>query len=208
MQLVDGYYIPDGDLAKHHNARSVIEHDQNLHKKVLEFSTARNHMVDVGGNVGRWSIEFAKHFKIVSAFEPAPYHIDCFTQNCHQYTNINLFPYGLSNENKKGTLEVIVPEHFGSTRVNTDADGHIVLKTLDEHKFNNVDVLKIDVEGEELNVMKGAVATIKKCAPVIVIERCVFNQGRQGKQATHDFLEALGYVRKYKITRDCIYVKV
>ena len=83
-----------------------------------------------------------------------------------------------------------------------------MLKTLDEHKFNNVDVLKIDVEGEELNVMKGAVETIKKCAPVIVIERCVFNQGRQGKQATHDFLEALGYVRKYKITRDCIYVKV
>ena len=90
MQLVDGYYITDGDLAKHHNARSVIEHDQNLHKKVLEFSTARNHMVDVGGNVGRWSIEFAKHFKIVSAFEPAPYHIDCFKQNCHQNTKINL----------------------------------------------------------------------------------------------------------------------
>ena len=207
MQLVDGFYIPDGDLPKHHTAESVIKHDKILHDKVLEFTKDRNHMVDVGGNVGRWSLDFAQDFKVVSAFEPAPYHIECFQRNCHQYPNIHLFPYGLSNESKKGNLEIAVPQHLGSTRVVPDSKGDILLKTLDEHKFNNVDVLKIDVEGLEIDVLQGAKDTIARCKPIIVIERCVFNSERFGldKMASHNELEKQGYKRLFKITRDCIY---
>lgn len=207
MQLVDGFYIPDGDLPKHHNAESVIKHDNILNQKVLEYTKNKNHMVDVGGNVGRWSIDFAKHFKQVSAFEPAPYHIECFEKNCKDYPNIKLYPYGLSNTVKKGNLEVAVKNHLGSTRVIPSVDGNIELKTLDEHNFENVDVLKIDVEGLEIDVLQGAKHTIAKCKPIIVIERCIFNSVRFGldKMASHNELDKQGYKRLYKITRDCIY---
>ena len=43
-------------------------------------------------------------------------------------------------------------------------------KRLDDYNFDEVDYLKIDVEGHELKVLKGAIATIEKCNPVIVIE--------------------------------------
>lgn len=207
MQLVDGYYIPDGDLPKHHNAESVITHDQTLQNKVLEFSNKRNHMVDVGGNVGRWSIDFAKHFKKVSAFEPAPYHIECFEKNCEKYSNISLYPYGLGSHRSKGNLEVAVENHLGSTRLIPDNQGTIEIKTLDEHNFEDVDVLKIDVEGLEIEVLQGAVKTIEKHKPIIVIERCVFNSERFGldKMASHNELEKQGYKRLFKLTRDCIY---
>lgn len=207
MQLVDGFYIPDGDLPKHHNAESVIQHDQTLQKKVLEFSNKRNHMVDVGGNVGRWSVDFAKHYKKVSAFEPAPYHIECFEKNCKSYSNIELYPYGLGSQSAKGSLEIAVEHHYGSTRVIPNSQGDIEIKTLDEHNFNDVDVLKIDVEGLEIDVLRGAVETIKRCKPIIIIERCVFNSERFGldKMASHNELDQQGYKRLFKITRDCIY---
>lgn len=207
MQLVDGFYIPDGDLPKHHIAESVVQHDAILNQKVLEYTTSRRHMIDVGGNVGRWSVDFAKHFDTVSAFEPAPYHIECFEKNCALYPNVKLYPYGLSNTNKKGNLEVAVEHHLGSTRVIPNDEGTIELKTLDEHGFQNVDVIKVDVEGLEIDVLQGAEQTIAKCKPIIVIERCVFNSQRFGldKMASHNELDRQGYKRLFKITRDCIY---
>jgi FkbM family methyltransferase len=207
VQLVDGFYIPDGDLPKHHVAESVVRHDAILNQKVLEYTKAKRHMVDVGGNVGRWSVDFAKHFATVSAFEPAPYHIECFEKNCASYSNIKLYPYGLSNTNKKGNLEVAVEQHLGSTRVIPSENGNIELKTLDEHDFEDVDVLKVDVEGLEIDVLQGAEKTIAKCKPIIVIERCVFNSERFGldKMASHNELDRQGYKRLFKITRDCIY---
>ena len=207
MQLVDGFYIPDGDLPKHHIAESVVQHDAILNQKVLAYAKAKRHMVDVGGNVGRWSVDFAKHFATVSAFEPAPYHIECFEKNCASYSNIKLYPYGLSNTNKKGNLEVAVEQHLGSTRVIPSENGNIELKTLDEHDFEDVDVLKVDVEGLEIDVLQGAEKTIAKCKPIIVIERCVFNSERFGldKMASHNELDRQGYKRLFKITRDCIY---
>ena len=207
MQLVDGFFIPDGDLPKHHIAESVVQHDAILNQKVLEYTTTRRHMIDVGGNVGRWSVDFAKHFDTVSAFEPAPYHIECFEKNCASYPNIKLYPYGLSNSNKKGNLEVAVEHHLGSTRVVPSDNGVIELKTLDEHNFEDVDVLKVDVEGLEIDVLQGAEKTIAKCKPIIVIERCVFNSERFGldKMASHNELDRQGYKRLFKITRDCVY---
>tara|TARA_X000001382_G_scaffold37503_1_gene25041 strand:- start:20927 stop:21559 length:633 start_codon:yes stop_codon:yes gene_type:complete len=207
VQLVDGFFIPDGDLPKHHIAEPVVQHDAILNQKVLEYTTTRRHMIDVGGNVGRWSVDFAKHFDTVSAFEPAPYHIECFEKNCAPYPNVKLYPYGLSNTNKKGNLEVAVEHHLGSTRVIPSDDGTIELKTLDQHGFTDVDVLKVDVEGLEIDVLQGAEQTIAKCKPIIVIERCVFNSERFGldKMASHNELDRQGYKRLFKITRDCIY---
>lgn len=67
-----------------------------------------------------------------------------------------MYPYGLSNTNTQGNLEVAVAQHLGSTRVIPSQDGNITLKTLDEHEFTDVDVLKVDVEGLEIDVLQGA----------------------------------------------------
>ncbi len=136
-----------------------------------------------------------------------PITLNVLEKNCASYPNITLYPYGLSNTNTQGNLEVAVAQHLGSTRVIPSQDGNITLKTLDEHEFTDVDVLKVDVEGLEIDVLQGAEKTIARCKPIIVIERCVFNSERFGldKMASHNELNRQGYKRLFKITRDCIY---
>ena len=57
------------------------------------------------------------------------------------------------------------------------------------------DVIKIDVEGNELNVLKGAIKTIERDKPLIVFEKSIENISQYGydpKQLT-DLLEEIGY---------------
>jgi CO dehydrogenase/acetyl-CoA synthase delta subunit len=45
------------------------------------------------------------------------------------------------------------------------------LYTIDEFNFSDIDYIKIDVDGYELNVLQGAVNTIKKYNPLLVVEQ-------------------------------------
>ena len=55
-------------------------------------------------------------------------------------------------------------------------NGHEVIKfttkcvTIDSYKFDDVDFIKIDTEGNELDVLRGSINTIKKCKPIIYYE--------------------------------------
>ena len=207
--LDDGYWIPNGDNPVHHIGGNVKEHDGKIHSEVLKLCKNRGHMLDIGGNVGRWSNHYANIFKKVTAFEPADYNIECFKKNTKGKTNITLHEYGLSDRSGKGNLSVAIPEHLGSTRVHPSDNGNIILKTLDSHSYDDIDVLKVDVEGLEIPVLNGARETLERCSPIIVIERCVLNSTAYGysKNDSHKLLEELGYSRAVKITRDCIYIK-
>lgn len=207
--LEDGYYIPDGDDPIHHVGGNVKEHDNKIHEEVLKRVNRRTHMIDVGGNVGRWANHYADIFENVTAFEPADYNIECFKINTKDKTNITLNEYGLADKAGKGKLAVAIDNHLGSTRVWPEDDGEIVLKTMDEHNYDIIDVLKIDVEGLEIPVLNGARKTLERCSPVIIIERCVLNSEAYGytKNDSHELLVELGYKRAVKVTRDCIYVK-
>lgn len=64
-----------------------------------------------------------------------------------------------------------IKKNEGYARVSIDQ------KTLDSYNFKDVDIIKIDVEGYELQVLEGAVDTIKKNRPIVQIE-CVEIQPR------------------------------
>jgi FkbM family methyltransferase len=69
-------------------------------------------------------------------------------------------------------------------------------RTIDSYNFDDVDAIKIDVEGSELFVMEGALETIKRCRPAIQVE-IVPKQCKQygyDPQALYDFFKDLDYV--------------
>lgn len=64
----------------------------------------------------------------------------------------------------------------------------IVQKTLDSYNFEDVDIIKIDVEGYELQVLEGATATITKHRPIVQIE-CVEIQPRAFGKTIQDLMD-------------------
>jgi hypothetical protein len=65
--------------------------------------------------------------------------------------------------------------------------------TIDMFDFNEVDYIKIDVEGFEKKVLIGAANTIERCNPVIVIEQNHVVLEGEHRYAAKEYLEGIGY---------------
>ena len=63
------------------------------------------------------------------------------------------------------------------------------LTTIDKFAFERVDMIKIDVEGMELDVLAGARETIARCRPVIYLDVIKTDQGALGR-----WLAEAGYI--------------
>jgi FkbM family methyltransferase len=118
--------------------------------------------------------------------------------------DITVHEVALTNKNT-GTIGIQDhPEHGGHNfAVYDDAQikkaEHIVpvsCRTIDSYAFEDVDIIKIDVEGSELMVMEGARDTIARCRPSVQVE-IVPKQCQQygyDPQALYDFFADLDYV--------------
>lgn len=132
--------------------------------------------VDIGAHTGdilRRAVAFApdgKHW----AFEPLPY---LFEQVKAEFRQAEVFNVALSD--RSGTIEfnhnIDMPGRSGMNRTPMDAE-HRIEKitaktvTLDSLISGRVDMIKVDVEGAELLVFRGARETISRNKPVIVFE--------------------------------------
>lgn len=132
------------------------------------------HAVDIGANIGLWTRVMAACFDKVTAFEPNLETHEAFWLNVKQRGSfdgrVKLHPCGLSNE--PGTLKLNTElRSTGFTRVDPEGNTEIEVRTLDSFGLEDVDLIKIDVEGWEHNVVKGGVETIRRCKPVMIVEQ-------------------------------------
>jgi FkbM family methyltransferase len=162
--------------------------------------------IDVGGHVGLWSYNLAPAFQHVHAFEPVDYLRECFERNMDEQTvNVTLHPVAL------GAVEGSVSMH---TTVDSTGDswvkgaGEIPMHTLDRFDLGPVDFIKIDVEGYEENVLRGAECTIVRDRPVICVEQKRDMASRFGLQplGAVKFLQSLGYRVEQEIGGDFLMV--
>lgn len=150
---------------------------------VKQFRTA----LDVGGHVGFHSFNLAHQFTHVHAFEPVALHRKCFVLNVTQ-ANVTLHPVALGKIEGSVSMNT---EHGSSGNTTVGGKGDIPMVTLDSLGLGDVDYMKLDCEGFEENVLRGAEATIGLCKPVIMVE--------QKRQMAADFgLETLGAVKFLK----------
>ena len=154
--------------------------------------------IDIGANNGLYSFFYSKQFNEVKSFEPFP--LAATNLNAAKINNVKIFHYALSS--KSGEQILHAPISSDGTVVHSQAsfnkfDGPNVeipveLRTLDLFEFKDVDMLKIDVEGHEQKVLEGAVATIKKYKPVLLIELEERHLGFSPKRVI-SYIEKLGY---------------
>jgi FkbM family methyltransferase len=141
---------------------------------------------DVGANIGLTSMFMALTARdvLVTAFEPSPINFPYLMRNVNQnkFGNVVAVPIGLGDVS--GFAEFFeVPgfsagSHIKSEQAHPDTVGvltiPIKIDTLDAFvagtATQKLDLLKIDAEGFELNVLRGAVKTLKKFEPMVIIE--------------------------------------
>jgi len=63
---------------------------------------------------------------------------------------------------------------------------------LDYFELKDINLIKIDVDGMDKEVVEGAVETIKKCKPVIIIEEVIMDDGIINHTGV-EFIKSLGY---------------
>jgi FkbM family methyltransferase len=175
---------------------NLIEHQLFFHThhepglgRLLSFVKSDSVVLDIGANVGLFTLQFAQKCTEgkVFAFEPSQLNADRLTRNIelNQLNNIEVLRLGVGEQVGAKLLYAIWPGNSGANRVLHDAayknmaKEAIRITTLDDfvesRRLQKVDIIKIDVEGYELFVLQGGVNVIKQFRPILFIELAEVN---------------------------------
>lgn len=133
--------------------------------------------LDVGANAGAYSFFMQRAGATVHAFEPIP---DLAWHLRQRFAGrISVHQLGISDQT--GEHEIQAPlidgqPAYGLASIEQawapeQSVAHkIETRTLDSFAFENVSLIKIDVEGHEAAALRGAQETLKRCHPILIIE--------------------------------------
>jgi FkbM family methyltransferase len=132
-------------------------------------------LVDIGASVGLWTLYAGKRAVQVHAFEPSPIAYKFLTKRASSYPNVHTYPFALGEVNavKKMSLSdfeigAIMSDSYGR-RIGEKIVDQIVY-TLDSFRLEKIGVIKIDTEGYEIPILKGAQKTVERNRPLLIIE--------------------------------------
>jgi len=172
-----GFFFPSYDdhfpkmLEKGLKKDNTIRYQWRARDAAVNACKNRRTCIDIGANVGLWACDLVKNFEHVVAFEPVRDFRKCFVRNV-KAANYTLHDCALGKEETYVTMN-IVKGNTGHSHVDpaTYGRGLTVMKTLDSFNLENVDMIKIDVEGFEEPILIGAKNTIERNLPILVIEQ-------------------------------------
>lgn len=166
------------------------------HLEILNYLPIKNEgaFIDIGANIGNHTIYYAKIMnRDVYAFEP-------IKENCQLLKNnillnkignkVKSFNFALGNVETDVYISKNYKDNSGTWSVKS-SNGDIPCKRLDTVLDDTLTIayMKLDVEGQELNVLKGAKKTIVKNKPIISTE---YHFGIEFSKI-ENFLKKLGY---------------
>lgn len=159
-------------------------------------------MLDIGANHGILGYRMIQHIPSIKiiAFEPQKYMYDVMKQSIRE-NNFNIELHNKCVGKKEQITSIDVYDYdkegsFGSVSLIKDKSNDVRQSPIDKQKvemitvdslnLNQIDFIKIDVEGMELDVLKGGIETIKKFKPVLLVEHAKGNK-REIKKFINSF---------------------
>lgn len=133
--------------------------------------------IDVGAHVGTWAQHFALKCKQVHAFEPQLSTFARLRDGAAIAKLRNLTCHNLAlGSTGQVDLSIVSADGGGSTLRHREELGRVVsvervrCAQLDDFDFDNVGVIKIDAEGFEIDILRGAAKTLEKHRPTLLLE--------------------------------------
>jgi len=211
MKQVHNFWFPDYEthfprmLDKSMHNTGIARYQWQAREFAINSCEQKRNCIDIGSNVGLWSYDLVKHFEQVIAFEPVQDSIDCFKKNVLT-DNYVIHQVALGNEDSFIDMN-IVEGNSGHSHINPESigKGKIPLKTLDSFNFKEIDMIKIDVEGFEEEILRGAENTIKSNKPLMIVEQQ--DHGYKNAKATLPsvhILQSWGYVVLEQFKKDWV----
>ena len=187
MKKIKDYFMPNEDKTYDQYLAKYDHYQAAQRNRALTQVNNWNLAIDIGANIGLWSRDLTNYFDKTICFEP--------NSNCIEYLKKNItiekaiiynHALGSKNEDK----ELFAPVNSGGSsfinnvKIDYNSDGSkiygkwpqrtkkqlVKVKKLDDFKFSKVDFIKIDVQGYEYEVLKGAKKTLGINSPIICLE--------------------------------------
>lgn len=183
---------------------------ENLMEILLTLVPSEPNVLEAGSRFGEHTVWFAQKWpkSKIYTFEANPNYFPQITQATAPYQNIHFFPYGLSD--KSGYYDFYI-SHFvvGGNSLLPSAEWkedfyqdekiRVYCKNLDEwfeeQSISQIDLVWFDLEGAELQILKGAPKTLLNTS--IIYTEVNFQEFRKGMvqfDALYDFLIANGFI--------------
>lgn len=160
--------------------------------------------VQAGGHAGFWPLELSRSFKNVRTFEPEPALFECLARN------MAAWPKGtrdrvIAERKAIGSFigEVSMRPHCSAGSWSVTADGTVLVPqvTIDSLNLGRCDAIFLDIEGYEVEALKGAGRTIEKFRPILHVEML-----ERSADGIREHLARLKYRKHVRIHKDEIYV--
>lgn len=187
------------ECSDHMINNGIFEYD--LIKWCEQFLTPVGTFVDIGAHIGTYSVILSKKCKQVYSFEPQKDTFDCLNISIinNDCLNVKCYNVALGSKEDKAILHHVSEDGGGSTLredtpLNTINTEQVSISTLDSFNISNIEFMKIDVEGYELKVIKGAKQTLEKNSyPPFIFEAWPDEWYKEDRNKLIEYVNNIGY---------------
>lgn len=208
-QLSDGLWVPSTDAQIEQWREKGYPHMQDkCLKQFVKWCEKNNKkfnlILDIGAWCGTWSMAMQKYADDIYCYEPNKIHFECLIKNLEMFKHIKLHNHAVGNSD--GKIKLTSEAATQNTRVLLE-EGETVICKLDSMDLDNADMLKIDVEGLEMEVLKGGDKLLENIEFVMI--ELNNNSKRYGSSngLIQKHMKNLGFKELIKTWPDIVYKK-
>ena len=166
----------------------------NIIKNILQKDKVS---LDVGANLGLFTYFLSRASKKVYAFEPNPYPLRSLKSVIDK--NVEIIPIALGNADENIMLRIPKSKKgwtsngasVANINLNLGKEFSVTMRKIDSLNIENIGLIKIDVEGFEMDVLRGAEKTIRIQKPTLIIENEIVHTADPFE--VFDFMKKIGY---------------
>ena len=208
-QLSDGLWVPSTDAQIEQWREKGYPHMQDkCLKQFVKWCEKNNKkfslILDIGAWCGTWSMAMQKYADQIYCYEPNKIHFECLIKNLKTFQHIKLHNHAVGN--RDGKIKLTSETATQNTRVLLE-EGETVILKLDSIDIHNPDMLKIDVEGLEMEVLKGGYKLLENIEFVMIELNNNSKKYGSSNKLIQKHMKNLGFKELIKTWPDIVYRK-